>query len=122
MADPSNIQNILAALGKCRAVHLHESQLICTSAAQRQAGTSSQGPPPPMPQSGYAPQYSQPPGVSAPYGLPQPISSGSVDLGGIKPVNSGSVSIADAIAKARNIAAEKGVTYDPNRGKHYNWP
>jgi far upstream element-binding protein len=37
-------------------------------------------------------------------------------MGGIKPVNSGSVSIADAIAKARNIAAEKGVAYDPNRG------
>lgn len=71
-----------------------------------------------MPPAGYPPQYGQPPGVGAPYGLPQPISSGSVDLGGIKPVNSGSVSIADAIAKARNIAAEKGVTYDPNRGNY----
>jgi far upstream element-binding protein len=73
-----------------------------------------------MPPSGYPPQYSQPPGVGAPYGLPQPVSSGSVDLGGIKPVNSGSVSIADAIAKARNIAAEKGVTYDTNRGRQFN--
>lgn len=44
-----------------------------------------------------------------PYGLPQPTNSGSVDLSGIKPVSTGSVSIADALAKARNIAAEKGL-------------
>jgi far upstream element-binding protein len=35
-----------------------------------------------------------------------------VDLSSIKPVNSGTVSIADAIAKAKAIAAEKGVSYD----------
>ena len=46
---------------------------------------------------------------SSQYPLPQPISSGSVDLSTIKPVSSGSVSIADAIAKARGFAAEKGV-------------
>lgn len=44
-----------------------------------------------------------------PYGLPQPTNSGSVDLSAIKPVSTGSVSIADALAKARNIAAEKGL-------------
>lgn len=53
---------------------------------------------------------------SSTYPLPQPISSGSVDLSSIKPVSSGSVSIADAIAKARGFAAERGVSYDSNRG------
>lgn len=46
--------------------------------------------------------------------MPQPTSSGSVDLSNIKPVGSGSVSIADAIAKAREIAAQKGISYDRN--------
>lgn len=50
-----------------------------------------------------------------PYGLPQPTNSGSVDLSAIKPVSTGSVSIADALAKARNIAAEKGL--QPYDGK-----
>ena len=40
------------------------------------------------------------------------MSSGSVDLSSIKPVNSGTVSITDAIAKAKAIAAEKGVSYE----------
>lgn len=35
-----------------------------------------------------------------------------MDLSSIKPVNSGTVSIADAIAKAKAIAAEKGVSYE----------
>ncbi|WEW60809.1 hypothetical protein PRK78_006297 [Emydomyces testavorans] len=45
------------------------------------------------------------------YSLPPPDSTGSVDISGVKPVTSGSVSIADAIAKARGIAAEKGIAY-----------
>lgn len=96
MTDP-NIQNILAAL-----------------AAQSQAGTPSQAGPPPVPNAQYPPhQYGPPPGAMQSYGLPQPISSGSVDLGGIKPVSSGTVSIADALAKAKGFAADKGVAYDP---------
>jgi len=90
------------------------SNILAALAAQRQGGTPSQGPPPvpgaPFP----PPQYATTPSSATPYGLPQPVSSGSVDLAGIQPINSGSVSIADAIAKARGIAAEKGV-YDPNR-------
>lgn len=50
------------------------------------------------------------------YSLPPPDSTGSLDISGIKPVNTGSVSIADAIAKARGIAAEKGILHDQNRG------
>lgn len=60
--------------------------------------------PPPQPQQ----YHPQPTG----YSLPQPTNSGSLDLSGIKPVNSGTVSIADAIAKAKAIAAEKGLAYD----------
>ncbi|TKA27647.1 hypothetical protein B0A54_16731 [Friedmanniomyces endolithicus] len=44
---------------------------------------------------------------------PQPSNTGSMDLSAIKPVNTGSVSIADAIAKAKSIAADKGISYDP---------
>lgn len=44
--------------------------------------------------------------------MPQPSNSGSVDLSNIKPVSSGTVSIAEAIAKAKAIAAEKGVSYE----------
>jgi hypothetical protein len=43
--------------------------------------------------------------------LPQPSSTGSVDLSAIKPVSSGSMNIADAIAKARNIAADHGISH-----------
>jgi far upstream element-binding protein len=76
MAD---ISNILAALAQ----------------SQRQGGTSSQ-PPPPVPGSAYPPpQYATPPGGATPYGLPQPISSGSVDLANVKPIGSGLMSLGD---------------------------
>ena len=92
MAD---IQNILAAL-----------------AAQRQNGTPSQQQPPPVPGSSYPPpQYATPPGGGTPYGLPQPISSGSVDLAGIKPISSGSVSL-DPMSKARDYQSDRA----PSRG------
>lgn len=57
-------------------------------------------------------QQHNPYALSSGYSLPQPTSSGNVDLSSIKPINSGTVSIADAIAKAKAIAAEKGVSYD----------
>lgn len=61
----------------------------------------------------HPPQQQQNPyALSGGYSLPQPTSSGNVDLSSIKPVNSGTVSIADAIAKAKAIALEKGVSYD----------
>ncbi|KAJ9608656.1 hypothetical protein H2200_006427 [Cladophialophora chaetospira] len=92
------------------------SNILAALAAQRQGGTPSQAPLPPVPGAPYPPpQYASPPGSAVPYGLPQPIHSGSVDLAGLNPINSGSVSIADAIAKARGIAAEKGLAYDPSR-------
>ncbi|KKY28876.1 putative kh domain-containing protein [Phaeomoniella chlamydospora] len=104
MADQQNITNILAAL-----------------AAQRPGGTPSQGPTPQqIPNAAYGGSYTPQPAPG--YALPQPVSSGSVDLSAVKPVNSGSVSIADAIAKARGFAAEKGVAYDANRVPSRNDP
>lgn len=56
--------------------------------------------------------------------LPQPSSSGSVDLSAIRPVNTGSVSIAEAIAKAKSIAADRGISYDnrPQQSPHNQPP
>ena len=51
--------------------------------------------------------------------LPQPSNTGSLDLSGIKPANSGTVSLAEAIAKAKGIAAQKGVAYDGRSGKSW---
>ena len=89
-------------------------------AAQRPNGTPTQSQPPlqqPLPHgypSAYPPAGAPPPPV--PYGVPQPNNSGGIDLSNIRPVNSGSVSLADAVAKARGIAAEKGVSYGNSRG------
>lgn len=67
-------------------------------------------PPPQHPYTSQPPPYQQPlPG----YGYPQPSASGSIDLSAIRPVNSGTVPLADAIAKAKAYATEKGFTpYD----------
>jgi hypothetical protein len=71
-----------------------------------------------------------------PYGaaLPQPPNSQSVDLSSIRPVHSGTVSIADAIARARVIATKKGISYErpkvrgvsperapPHSGRHLSY-
>ncbi|OJD27219.1 hypothetical protein ACJ73_01384 [Blastomyces percursus] len=103
MGDQQNISQILAALAA------HQS----TSAAGH---TSS-------PQSGQMPLHTYPgsyhpsaaSGNVANFSLPPPDSTGSLDISGAKPISTGSVSIADAIAKARGIAAEKGIVHDPNR-------
>ncbi|PGG99150.1 far upstream element-binding protein [Blastomyces parvus] len=104
MGDQQNISQILAALAA------HQS----TSAA----GHTSSPQPGQMPLHAYPGSY-HPSAASANvanYSLPPPDSTGSLDISGAKPVNTGSVSIADAIAKARGIAAEKGIVHDPNRG------
>ncbi|KAF2190837.1 hypothetical protein K469DRAFT_558950 [Zopfia rhizophila CBS 207.26] len=82
--------------------------------------TSQQQPPQPSPQGfplgfpGALPNPTPPAGIPG-FNLPQPTSSGSLDLSAIKPVNTGSVSIQDALAKARGFAAEKGLSYDGGR-------
>lgn len=95
-------------------------------AAQRPGGTPLQGQPSgqqqqqqqqPPPTHGYSNPYANTnPPTATPYNIPQPSNSGSLDLSNIKPVHSGSVSLADAIARARGIAAEKGVSFDTGRG------
>ncbi|KAJ4381342.1 hypothetical protein N0V86_003691 [Didymella sp. IMI 355093] len=56
------------------------------------------------------------------FSFPQPTSSGSLDLSAIKPVSSGSVSIQDALAKARGFAAQKGLAFDARPGMDQQWP
>ena len=78
-----------------------------------------QGQPPPQqpPPQGYPGGYPvpTPPTATPAYHIPPPSNSGSLDLSNIKPVNSGSVSFNDAVAKARGIAAERGGAYDSVR-------
>ncbi|KAI0019840.1 hypothetical protein F4780DRAFT_408597 [Xylariomycetidae sp. FL0641] len=105
MSEVPDINAILAALG-----------------AQRNASTPSQpqqAPPMPYQQSptpnAYPPTMppaNQPTPYAAQggYGMPQPSATGNFDLSAIKPVNSGTVSIADAVAQAKAYAAEKGLT------------
>ncbi|RMZ88787.1 hypothetical protein DV736_g4002, partial [Chaetothyriales sp. CBS 134916] len=69
---------------------------ILAALAQSQHQGSAPVQPPPAPGSAYPPpQYATPPGSATPYGLPQPISSGSVDLASIKPLTSGTLSLGD---------------------------
>ncbi|KAM5442001.1 hypothetical protein MferCBS31731_002830 [Microsporum ferrugineum] len=94
MGDQQNISQILAALAAVR------------PAVGAQYTT------------GAAPSSAAPPSTNAGgYALPQPDSTGSLNIGGAAPVNTSSVSIADAIAKARGIAAEKGITYKPTQAQ-----
>ncbi|KAL9037750.1 MAG: hypothetical protein Q9214_005560, partial [Letrouitia sp. 1 TL-2023] len=83
---------------------------------QRPGGTPLQGQATQQPPPTHAyppPSYPNPTPSAGPsvYPIPQPSNSGSLDLSNIKPTNSGSVSLADAVARARGIAAEKGVHY-----------
>jgi far upstream element-binding protein len=55
------------------------------------------------------------------FSFPQPTNSGSLDLSSIKPVSSGSVSIQDALAKARGFAAQKGLAYEARPGIDDPW-
>lgn len=129
MAEQPNISQILAALGNVNFCSVSFAVVLLTLgtiAAQRPAGTPTQPPPPSQAPIAHAfpPTYSTatPPTSLSAYPLPQPTNTGSLDLSNIKPVNSGSVSIAEAIAKARGIAAEKGVPYDAGRsgGSEYH--
>ncbi|KAK3371012.1 hypothetical protein B0T24DRAFT_304476 [Lasiosphaeria ovina] len=67
------------------------------------------------PQNPYAQPQSYPPAAGGYY--PQPSASGNIDLSAIRPVNSGTVPLADAIAKAKAYAQEQGFTpYDRPAG------
>jgi len=80
---------------------------------QRSNGTPSQSTPAPpqgFPQ-GLPQGLPQPTGTPSMGGfqLPQPTQSGSIDLSSVRPVSTGQVSINDAVAKARTIAASLGL-------------
>lgn len=120
MAQQPDVQAILAALQGTSHVHhgayaLPAGSNMFTSASQNNAGTPTQQqyqqPPPGMPQQ-YQPQPPQG------YGLPQPTASGSVDLSAIRPVSTGNVNFQDALSKARNFAADKGISYDPRQANN----
>ncbi|KAK5112026.1 hypothetical protein LTR62_004560 [Meristemomyces frigidus] len=123
MAQP-DISSILAALGTVPTNYLYQ-WLTSNTAASNQGATPQQSAapaqhvPPGYPPHGALPAQPPPP-QSAQY-YPQPSNTGSLDLSAIRPINSGSVSIADAIAKAKSIAADKGVApFDPRSG--LSWP
>lgn len=97
------------------------SSILAALASQRPTNTPSQTPQqqqqPGLPQGYPGTLTTATPPTSIPsYALPQPTNSGSLDLSAIKPVNTGSVSLQDALAKARGFAAEKGLAYDSGRG------
>lgn len=106
MAEQPSIATILAALGKWPMTY-DLAQADLPVAAQRPNATPQQQQQPAYDQQQY--QQASNPYPPAQYSLPQPSNSGSLDLSNIKPVTSGSVDIAAAVAKARAIAAEKGV-------------
>ena len=94
-------------------------------AAGRPSTTPSQTPQQP-PQAQHPPPQGLPPGfpgampTATPpampgYNFPPPTHTGSLDLSAIKPVSSGSVSIQDALAKARGFAAQKGLAHEQAR-------
>ncbi|OCK85767.1 hypothetical protein K432DRAFT_400025 [Lepidopterella palustris CBS 459.81] len=93
------------------------SAILAALAAQRPASTPSQPPQQHQTQQNIPQGYPAPtPPAGIPgFALPQPTNSGSLDLSAIKPVNTGSVSLQDALAKARGFAAEKGLAYDSGR-------
>ncbi|KAI8935014.1 hypothetical protein NX059_008679 [Plenodomus lindquistii] len=117
MAAPPDLNAILAALAAAGG----RGPSTTPSQTPQQAPPAQHAPPPGMPP-GYpgAMPAATPPGVPG-YSFPQPTHSGSLDLSAIKPVSSGSVSIQDALAKARGFAAQKGLAYEARPGIPEPW-
>ncbi|CBX93543.1 hypothetical protein IAQ61_009233 [Plenodomus lingam] len=117
MAGPPDLNAILAALaaGGGRGPSTTPSQ------APQQPPPAQHAPPPGMPP-GFPGGMSaaSPSGIHG-YNFPQPTHSGSLDLSAIKPVSTGSVSIQDALAKARGFAAQKGLAYEARPGIPEPW-
>ncbi|KAK0740033.1 hypothetical protein B0T18DRAFT_392933 [Schizothecium vesticola] len=116
---PPDLNSILQMLGAQAA-----GRPATSTPTQNQPGLPAPAPPmahnpyaPPPQQNPYPP--AQPYAQQAPpsYSYPQPSQTGSIDLSAIRPVNSGTVPLADAIAKAKAYATEKGFTpYDRPAG------
>lgn len=126
MAQPTDITQILAALGrqeKAKNICLAVEQLvdsIRTAATQPQATPPSHTPQagqPAAPPMTFPPMPAGAPQAPIPgYPLPQPTNSGNLDLSSIKPVSSGNVNVSfeEALSRAKSsgYAAERGVSYD----------
>lgn len=129
MSATPDISAILAALGTSAGAHSHALTdchlLTAPTAARPPTTTPSQTPqqalPTAVPPQGLPPGFpgalpnTAPPSIPG-YSLPQPTNTGSVDLSAIRPINSGSVSIHDALAKARGLAAERGLSHEARPG------
>jgi len=131
MAGQADISSILAALGKESDDNSNQDAADSQAAAQRGTATPNQTTPAPGQQPNFPPAFPAnlaqtiaqvPTPQPAGYSLPQPSNSGSVDLSAIRPSNSGSVSFADAIAKAKSIAADRGIVYDNHAAPAQNAP
>ncbi|KAJ4368786.1 hypothetical protein N0V83_005868 [Neocucurbitaria cava] len=115
MAAPPDLNAILAALAAGRGPSTTPSQTPQQPPPAQHA--LPHGMPPGYP--GAMPAAS-PPAIPG-FNFPQPTNSGSLDLSAIKPVSSGSVSIQDALAKARGFAAQKGLAFDARPGIPEPW-
>ncbi|KAF3159208.1 hypothetical protein TWF788_003978 [Orbilia oligospora] len=121
MADPNNVAALLAALTnqqQQRGAGAQTPQTLLANLQQQQQQPSAQQAPNTNALAALqsllanVQQPGAPGGAAAPQGsfpLPQPTGSGALDLSNIRPTNSGSVSLQDAIAKARNFASERGI-------------
>ncbi|KAK1913258.1 hypothetical protein P3342_005194 [Pyrenophora teres f. teres] len=107
MTTAPDLNAILAALAAGR-----PGPSTTPSATPQQPPQAQHAPPQGMP-AGFpgAMPNATPPAMPG-YNFPPPTHSGSLDLSAIKPVSSGSVSIQDALAKARGFAAQKGLAHE----------
>ncbi|CAJ2510722.1 Uu.00g063470.m01.CDS01 [Anthostomella pinea] len=104
MADHQDINSILAALAQQRAPTATPNQ----GQPPHQVPGYHQSPtpnayPPTMPPANQHPSY------AGNYPMPSANGSMPIDLSAIRPVNSGTVSLADAVAKAKSYAAQQGL-------------
>ncbi|GAB7366615.1 hypothetical protein MBLNU230_g8600t1 [Neophaeotheca triangularis] len=126
MAQP-DINAILAQLSQLPVDYSYTRDTPLTSlrpdpqqASTSQAPTPQHGPPPhqPPPQQpppgmygGHMPMPAHSPSAGPAQGyLPPPSNTGSVDLSAVRPANTGTLNIQDAIARARSIAAENNIS------------
>lgn len=117
MAQQADLQAILAALGIYTPSGIPPRNIVDQFHPGRSGSTPAQGQPSSQPPQTY-PSAATPSNPLAGIALPQPTSSGNLDLSAIKPAGAGNVSLADAIAKAKGMAAERASARD-NSSRNY---
>lgn len=112
MAAPQpDLNAILAALGTLLDA---DGNLIYNANPPQGRQTPTQNSAPSQPPQTY-PSAATPSNPLAGLALPTPTNYGNLDLSSIKPVSTGNVSLADAIAKAKGMAAERATARDSTR-------